>query len=76
MHRTQILLQPSQYRQLKARAAKSHISLGQLVRRLIDRFLSESESRQKSSLAQFAGVFEDKECQSTNYRKHLYSHAD
>lgn len=73
MHRTQILLEPSQYRQLKARAVKANLSLGEMIRRLINRFLGESEK--KSSLNSYCGILEDRECQSTNFKKFLYHDA-
>ncbi len=74
MHRTQILLEPSQYRRLKTKAAKANLSLGEMIRRLINRFLGESEKQ--SSLNSYCGVLEDKECQSTHFKKFLYPNAD
>ena len=71
MHRTQILLEPLQYRQLKVRATKSRVSLGQLLRSLIDQYLSIPVKT--TSLKVFSGVIQDSECQSTHYKKFLYS---
>lgn len=73
MHRTQILLEPAQYRQLKTRAARANLSLGEMIRRLINRFLGESDTQ--SPLHSYCGVIEDKDCQSTNFKKFLYPDA-
>ena len=72
MHRTQILLEPLQYQRLKARAVEENTSLGELLRRLINRFLG--ETGEKSNLNSFSGALEDTECQSTNFKKFLYPH--
>lgn len=70
MHRTQILLEPTQYRELKARALKANLSLGEMIRRLVNRFLGETS--QKVSLDSYCGILEDRQCQSTNFKKFLY----
>ena len=73
MHRTQILLEPAQYRKLKERASAENASLGEFLRRLIDHFLGASD--QVGRLESFAGVLRDKECQSTHFKKFIYSNA-
>ena len=73
MHRTQILLEPSQYHRLKEKAAAQNVSLGECIRRLIDRMLGESQKG--DPLASFAGVLKDRECRSADYKKFLYPHA-
>lgn len=70
MHRTQILLETSQYQRLKKEAAQSNTSLAQFIRRLVDRYLGEASV--KHPLESFSGALEDKECQSTNFKKFLY----
>lgn len=67
------MLESSQYRQLKERAAKANTGLGELIRRAIDRFLGETEK--KGSLETFCGAMEDAECTSKNYKKFIYSDA-
>lgn len=71
MHRTQFLLEPSQYRRLKEKASGANMGLGEMIRRAIDRFLGESEKG--ATFASFCGVMEDSECSSKNYKKFLYS---
>lgn len=74
MHRTQISLEFDQYQRLKAVATESHLSLAQLIRRLIDRYLGETpRTNATSPLDRFAGVLEDHDCQSTNFKKFLYT---
>ena len=73
MHRTQILLDPYQYRQLKEKAAAENTSLGEFLRRLIDRFLGTSQKSR--GLESFSGTLQDRECQSTNFKTFLYPNA-
>lgn len=73
MHRTQILLEPYQYQCLKAKAHENNVSIGELVRQLINRFLGEKNL--SDQLDDYCGAFDDKECQSTNFKKFIYSHA-
>lgn len=74
MHRTQILLETTQYRRLKARANRSSVSLGKFVRKIIDRYLGEEEEK-NPTLESFAGCLTDEECNSTNFKKFLYPDA-
>ncbi|MBI2082619.1 MAG: hypothetical protein HYT76_03525 [Deltaproteobacteria bacterium] len=71
MHRTQIFLDPLQYRRLKAMASESNTSLGELIRRLIDRFIG--AQKEGSAISSFCGALEDSECRSTNFKKFLYT---
>lgn len=73
MHRTQILLEPYQYQCLKAKAHENNMSIGELVRQIINRFLGGKSSPRQ--LDPYCGAFNDKECQSTNFKKFIYSHA-
>lgn len=67
-HRTQILLEDSQYQALREEAARLKVSFSSLIRKGIDRLLSARRSRKASrrDLQAFAGVIKKKQSPLTN----------
>ena len=59
MHRTQILLDPWQYEQLKAAAEREGRSISSLVRDAVTQFLKGSRRRTTTKLAEISGLGAD-----------------
>lgn len=75
MHRTQILLNPWQYEQLRARAEKEQRSLSSLVRELLDKALQQSSPMPDPStdpLQQLQGIGEDNAGYGRDHDRLLY----
>lgn len=72
-HRTQVLLDPSQYDFLKSLSRREGESLGGLIRRFVDEkrrvFM---DRRRKDPLEKMIGSFRDAECTSENYEDFIY----
>jgi len=59
MHRTQILLDPWQYEQLKAAAEREGRSISSLVRDAVTQFLKRSRRKTTTKLAEISGLGAD-----------------
>lgn len=59
MHRTQILLDPWQYEQLKAAAEREGRSISSLVREAVTQFLKGSPRKTTTRLAEISGLGSD-----------------
>jgi hypothetical protein len=72
MHRTQILLDPWQYEQLKAAAERAGVSLSSLVRQAVTQFLSGSRANTATKLAEISGLGADGVTQGRDHDDVIY----
>lgn len=77
MHRTQISLEPEQYRRLGDEARRRGISLAALIRDLIDNHLGRSRESEDDPLEGLVGIAEGTgEAVGREHDRHLYGSID
>jgi len=60
MHRTQLLFEERQYRELSARARREHKSMSELVRQAVDGFMGTVKpGTKKRRIGELRGLFSD-----------------
>ncbi len=73
MHRTQISLEPEQYRRLGEEARRQGVSLAALIRRLVDEHFARSGSPEPDPLETIIGIGEGSgEPVGRDHNRHLY----
>ena len=73
MHRTQIMLEDSQYRWLHEEARAEGKSMGQLIRELVDAGLNKVTTKaQRYSLADTSGIFQEVDVRGRDHNDYLY----
>ena len=75
MHRTQILLEESQYQTLRAKARRDGTSMGQVVRELLAIGLKAAQDEAKttvSELRNLRGMFRKPTLHGRDHDRHLY----
>ena len=75
MHRTQIMLEESQYHALREKARSDGKSIGQLIREFVELGLKSISSRPKKrrrSLKQLQGLFSEPDTSGRDHDRHLY----
>jgi len=73
MHRTQISLEPEQYRRLGDEAHRRGISLAALIRSLIDEHLGRSQEPEEDPLEGLVGIGEGTgDAIGRDHNRHLY----
>ena len=77
MHRTQISLEPEQYRQLGDEARRRGVSLAALIRSLIDDHLRRQQPPEQDPLDGLIGIGAGSgEAVGREHDRHLYGHRD
>jgi hypothetical protein len=77
MHRTQISLEPEQYRRLGEEARRQGISLSALIRRLVDQHFSGQEPPEQDPLEAITGIGNGSgDPVGREHNRHLYGKTD